>query len=102
MNIENISYLLFGASIATLLRNIWDYYLNLRFLNSDGMGAMINWHYGFWISWIFFCAGISCYPNFKWFYGLILIPFAMISTFLFWFPVHWTLKFLKLIEKENY
>lgn len=101
MNIENISYLLFGVSIATLLRNIWDYYVNAKYANTDVMGSMINWHYGFLLSWLFFCAGVSCYPNFKWYYGLILIPFGMISTFVFYYPVYWILKLFKLIEKEN-
>ncbi len=99
MDIENLSYLLFGASIATLLRNIWDYYLNSKYLNSDRMGAMINWHYGFLIFWIFFCASISYHPGIKWFYGLILFPFVVIATFLFWYPVHWILKKLNLIER---
>ena len=100
MNIENISYLSFGASAVILLKNIWDYYQNSKYLNSDNMGAMMRWHFGFLLSWVFLCVGISLYPGSEWFYGLILLPFVVVATFLFWYPVHWILKTLGIIEKE--
>ena len=98
MYLEDLSFLLFGGSIATFIRNMWDYYLNTKAPNYDNIGAMINWHYGFLISWILFCTGISFYPENRWFYGLILFPFVILATFLLWYPLHWILKNIKTIK----
>ena len=100
MNMENIAFLLFGMSIATLLRNVIDYYHNTKYLNSDAMGASINWDYEFALSWLFLCAGIMIYPGIRWFYGLIMIPGLFIATFIK-IPLYNSMKGLGLIEKER-
>jgi len=98
---ENISFMLFGASIITLLRNILDYYHNAKYLNSDMMGAMINWHYGFLMAWVLLSIGISCYPGFAWYHGVICLPLVIFTSFLFWFPINRLLKAFGLIEKDE-
>jgi hypothetical protein len=101
MNFEYTSYIFFTASFITLVKNIWDYYRNTEYINSDIMGAMINWHYGFLVVWILMCSGICLHPNFNWYHGLILMPVVVFASYIFWFPVHKLLKALRLIEKEN-
>lgn len=101
MAIETISYLFFAASVLLLMKNIRDYYKNTQYINSDTMGAMLNWHYGFVVLWLLGCTGVSLHPDFLWYYGLICIPLVVFATFLVWFPVHRLLKLLGLIEKEN-
>ncbi|SFV54194.1 hypothetical protein MNB_SV-6-871 [hydrothermal vent metagenome] len=101
MSDENLSYLLFGIGIVILLKNIWDYYQNSKYLNSDNMGAMMRWHFGFLLFWIFLCMGVGYYPTIEWFYGVILFPFVVVATFIFWYPTHWILRVLSLIEKRD-
>lgn len=101
MNQENISFLLYGASMAFLIRNVVDYYHNAKYLNSDGMGAMINWHLGFLFAWISLCIGFIIHPGIRWFIGVSLLPGVFLSTYVIWFPTHYGLKYLGLIEKED-
>ena len=99
MSSENIFYLLFGISIAILSKNIWDYYQNVKYSNSDNMGTMMRWNFGFLLFWIFLSASVSFYPESRWFYGVILFPFVIIAISLFRYTLHWILKTLELIEK---
>ena len=88
MRIELISHLLFGAGIACFIRNIWDYSRSIKQTNYDAMGAMINWHYGFHFSWFLVCLAVCIYPGLKWYFGLIAMPFSLIFTYIFWYPIH--------------
>jgi hypothetical protein len=81
MTLEQTAYFLFGAGAATFLRNVWDYHLNTRRANADRMGAMVNWHLGFFLSWLALCLGVACLVPQKWYYGLVLLPFAFPGTF---------------------
>jgi hypothetical protein len=101
MTLENASYLLLGAAVAALLRNIWDYYQNTRFQNADAMGAMVNWHLGFLVAWLLGCSALIVHPDFDWYYGAIGIPLVVFSTWVFWFPVHAVLKALGLIQRRG-
>ena len=98
---EKISFLMFGASIAFFIIDVVVYYYNSQYLNSDSMGAMIKWHFGFLFSWVLLCVGLSIYPGMRWYYGLLLLPGFLIGTYIFWFPIHWGLKSIGLIEKEE-
>lgn len=101
MTPENLFFLLLGAALASLLRNIWDYYLNSRYVNSDRMGAMINWHLGFVVAWLCFCGSLIVHPAGGWLYGAIALPLAVLATWGFWAPVHCGLKGLRLIERDS-
>ncbi|NEV64489.1 hypothetical protein [Thiorhodococcus minor] len=92
MSAENLAYLMFGASIACLLRNIWDYYLNTRRANFDSMGATINWHYGFALTWLLFCVGLIVIPQVHWLIGVSAIPIGAVATWLVLAPIQILLK----------
>jgi len=82
-----VYYIFFILSIVLLMKNIWDYYKNRQYSNFDNMGAMINWHQGFFVSWILLCIGVGFYPIFEWYYGVMVLPLYFIVTYLVWFIV---------------
>lgn len=89
---ENLAYLVLGASLACLLRNVWDYYLNTRRANADLMGAAIHWHYGFALAWLLLCTGLILMPQVHWLLGVSAIPIGVIATWLFLAPIQFLLK----------
>jgi hypothetical protein len=100
MNPETLSWLLFGAALALLLRNIRDYAVNARYVNADLMGTMFNWHLGFAVAWLPLCIGLMLHPRLDWLVGATGIPLVLLATWVFWFPVHHLLKALGLIERQ--
>jgi len=92
-----LSYIFLTLSVVMLIKNIFDYRANTKYQNSDRMGAMVNWHFGFFISWLFFCLAIFVYPDIEWYYAFIVLLFFIVATYLVWYLVDFI--FDKLVIK---
>jgi len=89
---------LIGVSLALFIRNIIDYYYNSSHTSSDVMGAMINWHYGFLLSWFFLSIALGLTSGVKWYFGVAMLLSAPLTTYIFWFITDKTLEILKFIR----
>ena len=97
----DLTSLLLGAAIALLIRNVIDYRRNAEYTNHDEMGAMTNWHLGFFLAWlpvvvIGFTGGV-----WPWWSGLIAVAAAPLLSYLCFYPIRFLLLAAKMIEKAD-
>ena len=91
--------LLMGASIALLIRNVIDYWRNAEYINHDEMGAMANWHLGFFVAWLPVVIIGFTGSIFPWWSGVIAVATAPLLSYLCFYPIRFLLAALKMIEK---
>ena len=98
--IFNIESFLFGITAALLFTNVIDYWRNTEYAGGDMMGAVANWHIGFFLAWVPII--INCFLGniFPWWSGFIAILIFPLVSFAVKISLSYLLKALGMTGKE--